>query len=260
MNTPQSLQDSVPNGVQLEELAFALSLDSGHALHFASVQPYGAVERASIELLDRLGEEIEVIPITLKPPLLSPIESLIEAIHDSVKSIFVHGEVDTGKQKVYFVFGLSEVLGAENRFANEALFRLNSIRDDLLTLHGSTLFWLKPETLHMIASRTPDIWSWTTTVSRLIYEEVEENLTPRYLATPTSEQKGETAPKTSPQQEATSEILSALPSYLQEVIVLKDIYGLSEEEIAKRLNMSESAVRRALLRAHQILRKHLTTT
>ena len=53
------------------------------------------------------------------------------------------------------------------------------------------------------------------------------------------------------------EALAALPDKLRTVVVLRDIYDLSHEAIAKELGISESAAKVRLHRARQKLRVHL---
>ena len=54
-----------------------------------------------------------------------------------------------------------------------------------------------------------------------------------------------------------SDALMKLPPKLRSVVVLRDIYDLSHESIAKQLDITESAAKVRLHRARKRLREHL---
>lgn len=157
------------NAREIARLARLVRLDRRHALHFVSVEPLATVENAMLQARAALEPGVSVAGVILEPGNISPIDTILRRVPQACLATPEHPENTADDHWVAFVFGLTEVLGEENPDRERALAALNGARDRLRKLRAPTVFWVAPGTLDQIASRLPDLWSWTSSVTRLSF-------------------------------------------------------------------------------------------
>jgi RNA polymerase sigma factor (sigma-70 family) len=149
---------------ELGRLSRRIKLDRSHALHFVVVKPLRQVSEASDRLESLLPSSMRVVEVHLGVKEDSPINEIINTVPNNLLAT-----TERPIEAVIFVYGLSDVLRKGNVVRRSALNHLNAERDKLRQLRVPTIFWIREDTLHLISSSLPDLWSWTTSVTVLDY-------------------------------------------------------------------------------------------
>jgi DNA-directed RNA polymerase specialized sigma24 family protein len=162
------------NAAAATRLRRLLGLDRQHALHFVVVSPHAEEWQAKRLVIEALSSDFRLYDVWLDPDTDAPITNILEELPGSCFSTPEHPGLDASDHRIVFVWGLTDVLSAENRNHVSALINLNAERDRLRELRTPTVFWVSERVLDTISRSLPDLWSWASSVTHFWFLTPEE--------------------------------------------------------------------------------------
>jgi len=149
----------------------------------------------------------------------------------------------------------SDLVRETNRSVYGLVFRLVGNHDDAADVMQETYLRIWRGLRNFRGDAAFDTWVYRVAANTAMTHLKKRGRTPEPVDPADLEPLERPAPEaeTSPDAEAVEEALKKLPETMRTVLVMKDMYGFSLEEIAKQVGATEGAVKVRLFRARRRL-------